>query len=56
MLEAYMNFMIEANENNPWLYAIGVLVTMAVLGISIGILADLLFKLLGIKLEKIEHH
>jgi hypothetical protein len=53
-MEGIINWVVELNKSNHSGFAILTVATMAVVGIFIAVLAELVFKGLGIKTEKIE--
>ncbi len=55
MIELIYAFLLEAYEKNPVLYGAAVLAVMAAEGIILALLAEVAFRLLGIKVEKIGH-
>jgi hypothetical protein len=48
-------FVAQAYNENVWLYAVYCTVTMGVVGIVIAFLADVILKVMGIQVGKIEH-
>lgn len=48
-------FFAKTYNDNLWLYAVICTVLMAVVGVGIGYLADLVLKAFGMEVEKIEH-
>lgn len=55
-MESINQWLVEINRNNPLLMGVVTVVTMAVLGAGIAYGVELLYKLLGIKGERIEIH
>lgn len=49
-------FFARTYNENLWLYAVYCTVLMAVVGIVIAFLTDLILKAMGMEVEKIEHH
>jgi hypothetical protein len=49
-------FFARAYNENLWLYAIYCTVLMAVVGIVIALVTDLILKAMGMEVDKIEHH
>jgi len=45
----------QAYNQSPWLYAVCCTATMAVVGVSIALLADVILKTMGMQVGKIEH-
>jgi hypothetical protein len=43
-------------NDNMWLYAIIVTVLMGVIGLLIALVTDLILKMIGMEVHKIEHH
>ena len=43
-------------NDNMWLYAIIVTVLMGVIGLAIAVVTDLILKMIGMEVHKIEHH
>lgn len=53
-MEGIMNWVVELNKTNHLGFAVLTVVTMAVIGLVMAGLAELFFKALGIKNDKIE--
>ncbi|MCK9375282.1 MAG: hypothetical protein M0P73_03925 [Syntrophobacterales bacterium] len=52
-----LNFFFASWYNdNMWLYAIIVTVLMGVLGLAIALVTDIILKMIGMEIHKIEHH
>jgi ABC-type phosphate/phosphonate transport system permease subunit len=43
-------------NDNMWLYAIMVTVIMGVIGLLIALVTDIILKMIGMEIHKIEHH
>ena len=43
-------------NDNMWLYAIIVTVLMGVIGLLIALVTDIILKMIGMEVHKIEHH
>lgn len=43
-------------NDNMWLYAIIVTVLMGVVGLAIAVVTDVILKMIGMEVHKIEHH
>jgi len=43
-------------NDNMWLYAIMVTVIMGVVGLAIAVVTDIILKMIGMEVHKIEHH
>jgi len=55
-MEGIMNWVVELNKTNHFAFGLLTVTTMATLGLSIALVAELFFKALGIKNDKIEIH
>ena len=53
-MEGAMNWVVELNKTNHFGFGVLTVVTMAGLGLTIAMIAELFFKALGIKNDKIE--
>jgi hypothetical protein len=43
-------------NDNMWLYAIIVTILMGVMGLAIALVTDIILKMIGMEIHKIEHH
>jgi len=55
-MEGIMNWVVELNKTNHFGFGLLTVATMAALGLLIATVAELFFKALGIKNDKIEIH
>ncbi len=53
MFDGMIAIIMDWQANSPFLFAVTVIVVMALEGLILGILADFLFKLLGIRVRKV---
>ncbi len=52
-----INYLVSSWYNdNIWLYALVVTVVMGVLGLAIALVTDVILKMIGLDVHKIEHH
>jgi hypothetical protein len=52
-----INYLVASWYNdNIWLYAIIVTVVMGVLGLAIALVTDVILKMIGMEVHKLEHH
>ncbi|WP_333653951.1 hypothetical protein [Dissulfurispira sp.] len=56
MVEQFIEWTTRLNETNSLAFAFVTVGTMIVVGVGIALVVELVFKILGIKTEKIEHH
>lgn len=56
MVEQFIEWTTCLNETNSLAFALVTVGTMSVVGIGIAFAMELVFKIIGIKIEKIEHH
>jgi hypothetical protein len=55
-MEGINQWLVELNKNSPLWFAIVTVLTMSGIGLTIAVLTELFFKLLGVKGERIEIH
>ena len=55
-LSGINKFFAEWYNSNLWVYAIIVTVLMGVVGMLIALVADIILKMIGMEVSKIEHH
>ncbi len=55
-MEGINQWLVELNKNSPIWFGVVTVLTMAVCGVAIAVLAELLLKLFGVKGERIEIH
>ena len=52
-----INYLVASWYNdNIWLYALIVTVVMGVLGLAIALVTDVILKMIGLEVHKLEHH
>lgn len=55
-MDALNSWLVYLNKNSPLLFGIVTVLTMSGVGVAIAVLTELIFKILGIKGERIEIH
>jgi hypothetical protein len=55
MYDRLIALILEWDAHSPWLFATAVIVVMVLEGLFFGILADFVFKVLGIRVKKLNH-
>jgi ABC-type phosphate/phosphonate transport system permease subunit len=55
-LSGLNHFFASWYNDNMWLYAIIVTVLMGVIGLAIAVVTDIILKMIGMEVHKIEHH
>ncbi len=55
-MEGINQWLVELNKNSPIWFGVVTVLTMSGIGLTIAVLTELLFKLFGVKGERIEIH
>jgi hypothetical protein len=55
-LSGINHFFAKSYNDNLWLYALMVTAIMGVIGLLIALVTDIILKLIGMEVHKIEHH
>lgn len=55
-MEGINQWLVELNKNSPVWFGVVTVLTMSGIGLTIAVLTELLFKLFGVKGERIEIH